>query len=62
MQYQTFTQALKPQVSVSAANNSVVVNQNTTLKSLSIGIGISPVRSAELRSKKLQELRELQQL
>ena len=25
----TFAQALKPQVSVSAANNSVVVNQNT---------------------------------
>ena len=58
----TFAQALKPQVSVSAANNSVVVTHTTPPKTVSSGIGISPVRSAELRSKKLQELRELQQL
>lgn len=41
----TFAQVLKPQVSVSAANNSVVVNQT---KSLSTGIEISPLYSAEL--------------
>ena len=60
----TFTQALKSQVSVSAANNSVVVNQNTLPKSLSTGImGIFlPVCSAELQSNKFQELRELQRL
>ena len=59
----TLAQALKPQVSVSAANTSMIVNHTTPPKvAASSLIGISPVRSTELRSKKLQELRELQQL
>ena len=56
----TFAQALKPQVSVCAANNSTVVNQTSPSKIPSTGVDISPVRSTELQ--KLQELRELQQL
>jgi len=45
----TFTQALKPEVSISAANNSMIVHQ-TTPKILSPGIGISPVEAHTILS------------
>ena len=63
----TFAQAIKPtDITVSGANSSLIVNQTTPPKPLQTisngGNGISPGRTAELRMKKLQELRELQQL
>ena len=63
----TFAQAIKPtDITVSGANSSLVVNQTTPPKPLQTtsygGNGISPGHTAELRMKKLQELRELQQL
>ena len=65
----SIAQAFKPYITVSDANSSLIVNQ-TTPKSLQAtsnvngdgGNGISPGRTTELRIKKLQELRELQQL
>ena len=41
-----------------ANNSSVVVNQTTPSKSLDTRVGISPVHSAKLRSKELQQLLE----
>ena len=67
----TLAQAIKPaDITVSGANSSLVVNQTTPPKpqqttsnvSGNDGSGISPGRTTELRIKKLQELRELQQL
>jgi len=54
----TFTKALKPQVSVSAAT---LINLTSPPNIPSIRVGISLARSTKLQSKKLQEFRELQQ-
>lgn len=67
----TFAQAFKtPDIAVSCASNSLVVNQTTPPKpvqsrggiSNDLGSGISPGRTTDLRIKKLQELKQLQQL
>ena len=68
----TLAQAIKPtDITVSGASSSLVVNQTPPPKPLQTtsnvlsgngGNGISPGRTTELRIKKLQELRELQQL
>ncbi len=63
----TFAQALRPpemKAGVVSANNSLVITQTTPPKSQSTisRVGLSPGRVTDLRIKKLQELRELQQL
>ena len=60
----TFVNAMRsPEYNASVkAQNSVVINSSSPPKehNPTLGAGISPCRAAELRMKKLQELRELQ--